>query len=705
MRQKEYRDDDEVVVVVVVVVVVLGGGFRFGSRRRLLLKLMIGTTTMQQRAVKVISKGGHFFSRFFSEFFFSPFSFHALFRVWKRFLFSLSRKIGKRIRDAIIQRHCAFLLVLRIDDDDDDVDQKKRRKNSAREWCLFFREVDDDDDDDDDTSRRSGFVGVGDSRRGEREKIIIIIIARIQFARVRRRRRRRRRRGINVGEDPNVHQIKNGPDEHVEVLTAENFKKFTTGSEHVLVTFYAPWDGHSKSFLKQFHELGTSHKVSSESNLKFGKVDATVEKQLAEEFEVETYPQLVLFRHGQPKEYKGSLVAESEGLRKWLRRNTHHKPAAWLEGVDDVHVFTIGRPVCIVGFFDDTGHLDNFHAAAYDFHLDFGETSSKIATEKYKTQQPGIIMFRNFAEPAHFEGNVNSLDEIKQFIATNMVPKVVDFSKKDQMERVFEGPIATNVFLFKQENEEEAGKLEEEFAQAAEKLYGKVHFISVGYDEQALYSFFAIKAKDTPTVRLYAHDLKYAYKGSLKPEEGKKDVAKTIKDHDGNDIPNPKYDEEMARQTSKVSEDLIKFVDAYEKGKLVPILKSEKPPKNAPSANEATVVVGRTFDEIVTQSNEHVMLFFYAPWCQTSKALMPLWDKLAEMYRDYDDVTIAKMDATKNEAKGIHIKSYPTIYFYKSGDKPRHEEFDEKKDLASFIRFIGERTKLDPTKPPIHDEF
>ena len=515
-----------------------------------------------------------------------------------------------------------------------------------------------------------------------------------------------RKRGINVNEDPNVYQYKRGTEEHVEVLTNENFKKFTTSGEHVLVTFYAPWDGHSKSFLKQFHELGTSHTISSDSRLKFGKVDATVEKELAKEYEVETYPQIILFRHGQPKEYKGSLAANGEGLRKWLRRNTHHKPAAWLEGVDDVHVFTLGRPVCIVGFFDDTGHLDNFHAAAYDFHLDFGETSSKIATEKYKTQRPGIIMFRNFAVPAHFQGNVNSLEEMKQFIATNMVPKVVDYAKKDQMERVFEGPIAANVFLFRQQNDEEADKLEAEFAKAADQLYGRVHFISGGFDEQTLYSFFAIRARDTPTVRLYAHDLKYAYKGSLKPDEGKKEVMKTIKDHDGNDIPNPKYDEEMASQTSTVFEDLIKFVDAYEKGKLVPILKSEKPPKSAPSANEATVVVGRTFDEIVTQSNKHVMLFFYAPWCQTSKALMPLWDKLAEMYREYDEVTIAKMDATKNEAKGIHVKSYPTIYFYKSGDKPRHEEFDEKKkDLASFVRFIGERTKLDPTRPPIHDEF
>ncbi len=348
-----------------------------------------------------------------------------------------------------------------------------------------------------------------------------------------------RKRGINVNEDPNVYQYKRGTEEHVEVLTNENFKKFTTSGEHVLVTFYAPWDGHSKSFLKQFHELGTSHTISSDSRLKFGKVDATVEKELAKEYEVETYPQIILFRHGQPKEYKGSLAANGEGLRKWLRRNTHHKPAAWLEGVDDVHVFTLGRPVCIVGFFDDTGHLDNFHAAAYDFHLDFGETSSKIATEKYKTQRPGIIMFRNFAEPAHFQGNVNSLEEIKQFIATNMVPKVVDYAKKDQMERVFEGPIAANVFLFRQQNDEEADKLEAEFAKAADQLYGRVHFISAGFDEQTLYSFFAIRARDTPTVRLYAHDLKYAYKGSLKPDEGKKEVMKTIKDHDGNDIPNP----------------------------------------------------------------------------------------------------------------------------------------------------------------------
>ena len=64
-----------------------------------------------------------------------------------------------------------------------------------------------------------------------------------------------RKRGINVNEDPNVYQYKRGTEEHVEVLTNENFKKFTTSGEHVLVTFYAPWDGHSKSVWRRprFH--------------------------------------------------------------------------------------------------------------------------------------------------------------------------------------------------------------------------------------------------------------------------------------------------------------------------------------------------------------------------------------------------------------------------------------------------------------------
>ena len=37
-----------------------------------------------------------------------------------------------------------------------------------------------------------------------------------------------RKRGIDVNEDPNVYQYKKGTEEHVEVLTNENFKKFTT---------------------------------------------------------------------------------------------------------------------------------------------------------------------------------------------------------------------------------------------------------------------------------------------------------------------------------------------------------------------------------------------------------------------------------------------------------------------------------------------
>lgn len=91
-------------------------------------------------------------------------------------------------------------------------------------------------------------------------------------------------------------------DKDVVVLTDRNFSDFVEDNKYVMVEFYAPWCGHCKELAPEYAAAATELKAE---NVQLVKVDATVENELAENYEVQGFPTIYFFVDGEHKTYSG----------------------------------------------------------------------------------------------------------------------------------------------------------------------------------------------------------------------------------------------------------------------------------------------------------------------------------------------------------------------------------------------------------------
>eukprot|EP00898_Chlorokybus_atmophyticus_P003666 jgi/Chlat1/42/ChrspC236667S00922 len=445
----------------------------------------------------------------------------------------------------------------------------------------------------------------------------------------------------------------------VFVLSKDNFTDVINQYEHVLVEFYAPWCGHCQHLKPEWAAAATELKSYPES-MALAKVDATQEVDLSTEYEVQGYPTIIYFHKGKQSPYTAGRTRDD--IVQYLLKRAG-PPARTISTIEEAHAIKESSSVTIVGFFAsfDGPEWEQFtQMAADDYSVGYAQTNDTEVADilGMPAAPPAIALFKSFDEKiSHYEGKLEQ-EDIAAFVREHKLPLVIPFSEQTT-ESIFNSGIDKQVILMGLQSDLES--YSDSFAKAAAGFRGKVIFVTVDFNDEAIdpvIEFFGVTKEDPTTVVAFLNT-----EGSGKKYRGPTPLAV-----------------DTAEQTFKT------FASDFVEGRAQQFFKSEPIPEEDTDGH-VKLVVGKTFADIVLDETKDVFIDLYAPWCGHCRSLEPAWQTLAELFKDYPSLVIAKMDATTNEHESVMVEAFPTLMFFPAGKKTAIQ-FDESRSLKAMAEFL-----------------
>lgn len=108
-------------------------------------------------------------------------------------------------------------------------------------------------------------------------------------------------------------------------------------------------------------------------------------------------------------------------------------------------------------------------------------------------------------------------------------------------------------------------------------------------------------------------------------------------------------------------------------------------PKKVPNPLGTSVpLTAESFQRLVTTTQDPWFIEFYAPWCPHCQALAPNWSQMAKEMQGKLNVGQVNCDAEARLCKDVRVKGYPTIHFFRGGERVEYDGLRGLGDLISY---------------------
>lgn len=120
--------------------------------------------------------------------------------------------------------------------------------------------------------------------------------------------------------------------------------------------------------------------------------------------------------------------------------------------------------------------------------------------------------------------------------------------------------------------------------------------------------------------------------------------------------------------------------------------KPAPPPKKTYNEDGLSIsLTAESFQNHVTLTQDPWFIKFYAPWCSHCQAMAPTWQQLAKSMRGKLNVGEVNCDKEKRLCKDVRATAYPTILFFKGGERV---EYQGLRGLGDFTQYATSAVEL-----------